>query len=288
MVERLAEIEARIANLGDLQDIMGAMRALAAMRLAQAQGALPGVRRYTEVINFALARGLALGGGTGGGHPARGAAVADSPMAVVAFTSEHGFAGAYNEHVLDRAWGLARGERHRLLVVGSRGRIKAEERGCTVAYWQPMATHIDGVLETVRRCSDELYGRLGRDGIQRVSLVYGRSITGAQWTVTVESVLPFDVSTIPRSEVVAPLIYLEAGELFDRLVEEFVFTRLMQAAIESFASENGARLTAMEAAHDNIDAKLEALTQQARQQRQEEITTELLDVVIGATAARKN
>ena len=51
MVERLAEIQARIANLGDLQDIMGAMRALAAMRLGQAQNALPGIRQYTEEIN---------------------------------------------------------------------------------------------------------------------------------------------------------------------------------------------------------------------------------------------
>lgn len=281
MVERLAEIEARIANLDDLQDIMGAMRALAAMRLAQAQGALPGVRQYAGVINLALARGLALAG-TGGG-PTGGT---DGPMAVVAFTSEHGFAGAYNEHVLERAWTLARGDRHRLLVVGSRGRIKAEERGCTVAYWQPMATHIDGVLETVLRCSDELYGRLARDGIQRVTLVYGRNTAGAQWSVAEEPVLPFDVASVRQIDQVAPLIYLDPEALFDRLVEEFVFTRLMLAAVESFASENAARLTAMEAAHDNIETKLETLTQQARQQRQEEITTELLDVVIGATAAR--
>ena len=84
------------------------------------------------------------------------------------------------------------------------------------------------------------------------------------------------------------MVYLDADDLFDKVVEEFVFTRLMHAAMESFASENAARLTAMEAAHDNIESKLEGLTQQARQQRQEEITTELLDVVIGATAARKD
>jgi len=285
MVERLAEIEARIANLGDLQDIMGAMRGMAAMRLAQAQGALPGVRRYAGVIDVALARGLALTGSTGG-H-GRGAA-ADGTMAVVAFTSEHGFAGAYNEHVLDRAWELARDGRHRLLVVGSRGRVKAEERGCTVAWWHPMATHVDGVSDTVQRCSDELYDRLGRDGLQRITLVYGRNMAGAQWKVAAEPVLPFDVSGFPAVEVAAPLIYLEPEELLERLVEEFVFSHLMQAALESFASENGARLTAMEAAHDNIETKLELLSQQARQQRQEEITTELLDVVIGATAARKN
>ena len=292
MVERLAEIQARIANLGDLQDIMGAMRALAAMRLSQAQNALPGVRRYTEVVDFALARGLALtGGGRFGGGDVEGGQ-GRGRLAVVAFTSEHGFAGAYNEHVLEQAAGLIGGPSnagvgHRLLVVGSRGRVKAEERGCDVAYGQPMATHIDGVVDTVLRCTDEIYRRLARDGVERVTLVYGRNISGAQWKVEVEPVLPFKPELHQRLEVAAPMVYLDADDLFDKVVEEFVFTKLMRAAMESFASENGARLTAMEAAHDNIETKLESLNQQARQQRQEEITTELLDVVIGATAARR-
>lgn len=283
MVERLAEIQARIANLGDLQDIMGAMRAMAAMHLAQAQNALPGIRQYTEVINFGLARGLALTGGGGGRHAKAGGR---GRLAVVAFTSEHGFAGAYNEHVLEEAGRLAAGGR--LLVVGSRGRIKAEERGFVVAYWQPMATHVEGVLEAVLRCSDEIFRRLAEDGVERVTLVYGRNTTSALWKVEVEPVLPFDTSVYARADVVAPMVYLDPNDLLDKLVEEFVFTRLTHAAVESFASENAARLTAMEAAHDNIESKVESLTQQARQQRQEEITTELLDVVIGATAARRD
>ncbi len=287
MVERLAEIQARIANLGDLQDIMGAMRALAAMRLGQAQNALPGIRQYTEVINFGLARGLALTGGGGGPKRAR-AGAGEGRLAVVAFTSEHGFAGAYNERILERAWSLAKSSGHRLLVVGSRGKVKAEEHGCRVAYAQPMATHIGGVLEVVLRCSEELFRRLAQDGIERVTLVYGRNTNGSLWMVEVEPVLPFDAAAYHQAETAVPMVYLDAGDLFDKVVEEFVFTRLMHAALESFASENAARLTAMEAAHDNIETKLEALTQQARQQRQEEITTELLDVVIGATAARRN
>jgi len=287
MVERLADIQARIANLGDLQDIMGAMRALAAMRLSQAQNALPGIRQYAEVISFAMARGLALTGG-GGRHAAKGPGQgARSRMAVVAFTSEHGFAGAYNEHVLEQAWTLAKGG-HRLLVVGSRGRVKAEEHGCKVAYWQPMATHIDGVLETVLRCADEIFTRLAQDGVERVTLVYGRNTSAALWKVETDPVLPFDPTAHSRADVVTPMVYLDPSDLFDKVVEEFVFTKLMHAAMESFASENAARLTAMEAAHDNIESKVEVLTQQARQQRQEEITTELLDVVIGATAARRD
>jgi F-type H+-transporting ATPase subunit gamma len=59
---------------------------------------------------------------------------------------------------------------------------------------------------------------------------------------------------------------------------------LTEAAVESLASENAARFAAMASAHDNVSKKLEELRQDARQARQTEITTELLDLVAGAEA----
>ncbi|CAK0765906.1 ATPase [uncultured Gammaproteobacteria bacterium] len=285
-MERLAELQGRIANLGELQDIMGAMRALAALRLQQAQTALPGIRRYTEVVDDGLVQAIGLlGAGGGGGGRGRGRPQADGPAAVIAFTSEHGFAGAYNEHVLDRVAPLLAGDGHQLLVVGSRGRLKADERSWKVSWWRPMATHLDGVIEVARRLAEQLYHVMAHSRLERVLLVHGRNTGGAGWKVGSETLLPFDSEGKRRRDMVAPLIQLDPADLFNKLVEEYVFTRLMHAAMESFASENGARLAAMEAAHDNIEIKLDALTLQARQQRQEEITTELLDVVTGAMAA---
>lgn len=68
----------------------------------------------------------------------------------------------------------------------------------------------------------------------------------------------------------------------ERLVAEYVFAELAFAALESFASENAARLRAMEAARLNIDEKVDALSGQERLLRQEEITAEVQDVVAGA------
>lgn len=275
---RLAELQARIDNLGELQDIMAAMRALAAMRLQQAQTALPGIRHHTGILNGALQRLLRLAEAgtsfTGGG----------GRQAVVAFAAEHGFSGAYSDHVLDRAAPLAKSGA--LLVVGSRGRIKADERRLAVAWSHPMATHLDGVLTTVLRLSDQLSLLVARENVRQVTVVYGRNPSGAHWAVETEKVLPFEAPSVHARDAVAPLVHLNPEDLFDRTVEEYLFTRLMHAAMESFASENAARLAAMESAHDNIETKIEALTQQSRLQRQEEITTELLDVVIGATATR--
>jgi F-type H+-transporting ATPase subunit gamma len=65
---------------------------------------------------------------------------------------------------------------------------------------------------------------------------------------------------------------------------EYLFALLTEAAVESIASENAARFAAMESAHDNVSKKLAGLQQNARQARQTEITSELLDLITGAEA----
>jgi len=72
--------------------------------------------------------------------------------------------------------------------------------------------------------------------------------------------------------------------LIDCLVDELLFAQLAHVATESFASENAARLGVMQAAIDNVDGKLDNLGRLERELCQEEITTELLDLVTGAEA----
>lgn len=72
------------------------------------------------------------------------------------------------------------------------------------------------------------------------------------------------------------------------LSDELVFAELMRAAMESFASENGARLAAMESAHGNIQDKIEELSAEERQTRQDQITMELLDVITGSRATTED
>ena len=81
-----------------------------------------------------------------------------------------------------------------------------------------------------------------------------------------------------------PLRNLEVAVLQQRLLAEYVFGLLTEAAVESIASENAARFTAMEAAHQNASKKLEELRQEARLQRQSEVTSELLELATGAEA----
>jgi F-type H+-transporting ATPase subunit gamma len=283
-MERLSEIQARIKNLGELGDVVGAMRSLAAVRVQQARGALPAIRAYTAVVEGALAQAFALDSRAGKPSSDTGGGAIGS--AAIVFSSEQGFVGAFNEHVLERAATQLSQPGDRLLVVGARGASLAAERHLTIAWTAPMTTHGGGVVDVARGIAAEVYRRVARGEIRRVTLVYARSSGGAASEVVVSPLLPFDPTPYRSAgaEAGPPLIYVAPRELIDRVVDELVLAELMRAAMESFASENGARVATMESAHTSIDKKLDELCQDEQRRRQDEITTELLDIVTGAEA----
>jgi F-type H+-transporting ATPase subunit gamma len=152
-----------------------------------------------------------------------------------------------------------------------------------------MATRLAGAPATVRRLTDELYRRIARGEISRVEMIFGRYRQGDTPRIERRLLLPFDPTTLASNEPrQAPLHNLPPQALLEKLMEEYVFALLTEAAAESIASENAARFTAMESAHDNVSTKLDQLRQAARQARQDEITTELLDLVVGAEALGKS
>jgi F-type H+-transporting ATPase subunit gamma len=283
-MERLSEIQARLKNLGELASVVGAMRSLAAVRVQQAHGALPAILKYTAVIEGALADAYALG--PPAGEPS-GAAGAGSGSTTIVFSSEQGFVGAFNEHVLERAAAELSRPDDSLFVVGARGASLAAERRLAVAWTASMSTHGGGVADVARGVGQEVYRRAARGEIRRVTLVYARSSGGAPSEVVVSTLLPVDPTPYLSAGAAAgtpPLTNLPPRDLVERLIDELVLAELMRAAMESFASENTARLATMEAAHTNIDRKVEELSRDERQRRQDEITTELLDIVTGAEA----
>ena len=148
------------------------LRSLAAVRVQQARATLPGIRKYAEVVDEALAEALAL------------VPPADDPMptapergaaALIVLCGEHGFVGAFNERVLDRAAAELSGPDDRLLVIGTRGAALAAERRLPIGWTAPMATQGDGVAEAARRAAHEVYARAAEGSITRAAIVYARS-----------------------------------------------------------------------------------------------------------------
>jgi len=284
-MERLARLQTRIASIVELSEIIGAMRSLAAVRIQQGNAALEGIRRYTEIVGGAIAQAATLIGLDGAPVPGRGAL--PGGRSVVFFCSEHGLVGGFNERLLDDA-ANALGPGAHLCPVGARGALVAQERGLPVAWAVPMATHVPGVLETARRVAAEIYKRIDADGPGGVDIVYARYLSGGRSEIEKQAVLPLDLAPFAaQAKGPPPLSNLAPEILMQKLAGEFVLAELGRAAMESLVSENGARLQAMESAHEHIEDKLEALRGQERQLRQEETTTELLDVVTGSEAVRR-
>jgi F-type H+-transporting ATPase subunit gamma len=277
-VTRLAEIEAHTESISELADIVSAMRSLAGMRMQEAQHALPGVRRYADTIAEALAGTLLLVGEPERAPPARNAL-----KALVLCAAEHGFVGAFNERLLERATtGLGPGDL--LFVLGARGAALALERGQDVAWMHPMATRCVAVPETVERLLAELYRRVAGGEIGEVNAVFARAGHGNVWNPERRRLLPLDLESLAtRQPRQRPLYNLDPVILHKKLMAEYVFALLTEAAVESIASENTARFSAMEAARDNVTRRLEDLRDDGRRARQAEITEEVLEL---ATAAR--
>jgi len=115
--------------------------------------------------------------------------------------------------------------------------------------------------------------------------MYGRYRQGSSSTIERRLLLPFETTYLATAKTrQAPLHNLTPRPLLEKLMAEYVFALLTEAAVESIASENAARFAAMESAHDNVNKKLAGLQENARQARQTEITSELLDLMTGAEA----
>ena len=276
---RLSEIQSHIASMGELLDIVGAMRSLAGMRVQESQHALPGVRSYADSMAAAIGSAVLL----------MPQAVTEARQergrrAVILCMAEHGFVGGFNERMLEAAEATLEPS-DLIFVLGSRGAALAFERGRKAAWTGPMATRLAGAPDALDSLTSELYARVADGDVARIEVMFCRYRQGAASTIERRLLLPLDAAALSSKQArQVPLHNLQPQPLLEKLMAEYVFALLMKAAVESIASENAARFAAMESAHDNVRKKLARLEEDARQARQTEITSELLDLITGAEA----
>jgi F-type H+-transporting ATPase subunit gamma len=276
MSERLADVVTQIHNVRQLNAVVTAMRGIAASRAQKGRARLAGIEAYTAVVSRAIGEALTLLPADMVAAPGREGA----KRGLILFCAEQGFAGAFSERIFDAARGDLHGAVN--LVVGTRGVAVANERGLTPDWSQAMTTRVDGIANFANRLADILYGYLAKRTIATVDILFARSISGSI-RIDRHSLLPIDFArfTQPRQKE-PPLITLKPDILLERLAAEYVYAQLCEAAMHSFVAENDARMTAMVAAKNNTEAKLAALSRRERQLRQEEITTEIVELAAGA------
>lgn len=269
-MEDLSRIEARLESIAELSELVGALRSMAASRAREAQEATQGTKHYAAIVERAIRDIAPLDGAAA---PAEAAA----PVLLV-IGSENGFVGGFNARLLERALAERRpGER--LFIVGRRLQIAATEGAVDPDDTVAMSSRRDGVTPLARRVAKRIAGA------NSVRLVSARWETGANHRIEVRQILPLDLPRWHRARPLdAPLHHLPGGELLDGLAQEYLLAEIADALMESLASENAARLRTMDAASRNIDDRLERLRREERAARQEQTTSDMLDVVTGAEA----
>jgi F-type H+-transporting ATPase subunit gamma len=275
------QIEKQIDTIGDLRNIIHSMRSLAATYLKRAEERLEGIRTYADTIGRAIedclfGREIALPEERPGGS------------AVLAFFSEQGLCGRFNEVMAEAATENTRGiGANKFIVVGKRGVPLLESAGFEIISYLPSTTSPDGMDSLIYSIAKTVLGLHARRSFARLYILHARYLSPGRIEPHFERVLPLDLSrwrSADAAKRVAPHLALRRLELLRELIDEYAFVSLMAAMTESLAGENGMRLQSMEAAKSNIDETLEELQLRARIERQNEITAELLDIVSGTEA----
>ncbi|GHH03206.1 F0F1 ATP synthase subunit gamma [Pseudodonghicola xiamenensis] len=267
-MEELSRIQARLDSLGDLDELVGALRSMAASRSREATEAFAGTRAYCDIVERAIDEIAPLvrdPGDFGTGEE----------RVLLVITSENGFVGGFNARLIE-CMVTERRQDETLIIVGRRGRVTAMEHAATADFGFSMCTHVAGVTGLARRIAARL------SNVAAARILYAQHRTGASFDVDVEDVLPLSRPDGPAAA--PPLFQLPPPDLMRSLAGEYLFAKIAHALMESLASENSARLTAMDAASRNIGHKLETLHRDERAARQEKTTNDMIEVVTGAQA----
>src|SRR5471030_344210 len=303
MSNKLSEVQARMNGVHGLESVVGAMRGIAAARSREARSRLDGIRACARIVGAAIGDALLLIYD----HTSHETATPDrdakqDAAVVIVLCAEQGFVGTFNEHVIDAALAsataYAQSSSTEYLLLGDRGIVAATERGLNVGGRRPIITHTDEVPALADRLTGVLFERLVAGRTTRVSVIHATPNPTASVQTAEQILLPFDYGRFSAASSATssaaspattrrnpPLINLAPQRLLSQLAEEYIFAQLCEAIMLSFAAENEARMRAMIAARTNVHDKLEALTGDFRRLRQEEITSEIVELSAGSIAA---
>jgi F-type H+-transporting ATPase subunit gamma len=292
----LLDIRRRIKSVKNTQQITKAMKMVSAAKLKRAQDrvvtARPFANKMIEVLGALAART-----DEDFHHPlldVRG----DERYLLVLVTADKGLCGAFNTNLIKAAQAFVRdnsGKQIEILAVGRKGRDFFRRRGASLVGEYISVTgkgrvEFSEALEIAR----DVIKRFSEDEeIDKVFIIYNEFKSVLQQRVVTEQLLPVSRAAAGDTEPAAadkPLTLVDyiyeqpPAEIFARLLPRLIETQIFRALLESIASEQGARMTAMDSASKNARELIDSLTLNMNRVRQAAITNEIIEVVSGAAA----
>jgi F-type H+-transporting ATPase subunit gamma len=290
MGAQLRIVRRRIKSVQSTKKITRAMELIASSRIVKAQQRVEAARPYAQQLTAAMEDVARQTGSVA--HPLLEERETPARVGVLLVTSDRGLAGAYNSNVLKIGEDLLRDVRGRGLepvvyVIGKKGVGYFRFRGVAMrASWQGFSEVPP--YEKAEEIGRALMVDFAEGAIDELFCAYTDFRSAFTLRATSKRFLPIAPHEVTGSGVgVVRAEYLfepEPAQILDALLPQYLITKVYAAMLESAAAENASRRRAMKAATDNAEDLIKQLTRQANRARQDEITTEISEIVGGSEA----
>jgi len=289
-VPSLKDLKNRIASVKSTRKITKAMQMVAAAKLRRAQDAAEQARPYTDRFNAVLSGLAASVGGSDSAPRLLSGTGSDKVHLLVVMTAERGLCGGFNSSIVKLARTraaelIAAGKTVKILTVGKKGREQLRRDWAS-----HFVAHVD--LSAVRKLgysnaqdiARDLLGRFDAGEFDVATIFFSRFQSVISQIPTAQQIIP---AKFEQAEAGAATLYdYEPSEeaILADLLPRGVATQIFAALLENAASEQGARMSAMDNATRNAGDMIDRLTIEFNRSRQAVITNELIEIISGAEA----
>lgn len=288
----LKDLRNRITSVKSTQRITAAMKMVAAAKLRRAQEHALAARPYAERMEDIL---RSLGGSSGiGGSPLLVGTGSDKTHLLVLISADRGLCGGFNISLMR---GLreaikrlqSEGKTVQLFIIGRKGvgLVRREFAELIVEVAEDISKPSPS-FEAASNIADSLVQRFSNNEFDICTIFYNKFVSALTQTVTPQQLIPFAFAEDGIESIVTTSSAHEfepsEEQILDELLPRNISTQIFKAMLESFASEQGARMTAMDNATRNAGDMINKLTLNYNRSRQAQITKELIEIISGAEA----
>jgi F-type H+-transporting ATPase subunit gamma len=259
------------------------MKMVSAAKLKKAQDAITAMRPYSDKLTELLQSLSASLDGDAGSKYADDREV--KKVLVVAITSNRGLCGAFNSNIIKQCATLQenhRGKQVDFMAIGKKGNDVLRKKATVIA--NHSSVYDDLSFDKVAEIAEDLMRRFTEGEYDKIELVYNKFKNAATQIIMSEQFLPIVRMEGDTSNATDYIYEPSKVEIVEQLIPKSLKTQLYKGIRDSFASEHGARMTAMHKATDNATELRDQLKLTYNKARQASITNEILEIVGGAEA----
>ena len=285
----LSDLKNRIASVKSTRKITKAMQMVASAKLRRAQDAAQAGRPYAEQFN-AVMTGLASSVSESESGPKLLIGTgSDSIQLLIVMTAERGLCGGFNSNIVKLARAeakklLSEGKKVKIITVGKKGRESLKRE-----FGDVLVDHIDlsddkrVVYSNAQAICENILRRFNSNEFDIAKIYFSEFASIINQVPTELQIIPAKFDSTFDETTVYDYEPSEEGILAD-LLPRAVATQIFTALLENAASEQGARMSAMDNATRNAGEMIDKLTIQYNRSRQAKITNELIEIISGAEA----